>query len=105
RKSIFRWLGVIIIIPPNLFSLFECLSEAASNKRIRKGLWLIWHSTIWVIWKSRNDITFANGVKDPMKAVDDIKMLSWRWGLARRKISICLFYEWCWDPGNCLLGR
>jgi hypothetical protein len=22
--------------------------------------------------------------------------------LSRHKIPVCLFYEWCWDPGLCL---
>jgi hypothetical protein len=36
--------------------------------------------------------------------VDEIKLVSWRWGLSRHKIPICLFYKWCWDPGL-VLGR
>ncbi|GAU45559.1 hypothetical protein TSUD_27600 [Trifolium subterraneum] len=35
--------------------------------------------------------------------VEDIKVLSWKWCLARMKLSPCLFYEWTWDPGECLL--
>ncbi|MCI03035.1 hypothetical protein A2U01_0024069, partial [Trifolium medium] len=101
-NSIFRWLGLTIVTPSNLFLLFECLSAAAGNNKIRNGFWSIWHATLWVIWRSRNDVSFANGVKDLEKAVDDIKLLSWRWSLSRRKIPICLFYEWCWDPGSCL---
>ncbi|MCI12011.1 pantothenate synthetase [Trifolium medium] len=61
-----------------------------------------WHTTVWSIWRSRNDIMFANGVRDVNKVVEDIKLLSWRWGLCRQKIPMCLFYEWCWDPGICL---
>jgi hypothetical protein len=38
----------------------------------------------------------------PGKAVDEIKLLSWQWGLSQRKIPICLFYEWCWDPEKCM---
>jgi hypothetical protein len=63
---------------------------------------LIWHATRWTIWKSRSNIIFSNSVINAMEAVDAIKLLSWRWGLSRQKIPICLFYEWCWDPGLCL---
>ncbi|GAU36254.1 hypothetical protein TSUD_214510 [Trifolium subterraneum] len=80
-----------------------CFKEwAASNKKIRKGYALIWHATIWMLWKSRNEIIFSNGVKDSEKVFDEIKLLSWRWGLSRHSIPTCLFYEWCWDPGMCL---
>jgi hypothetical protein len=35
--EIFKWLGVVVVMPPNLFLLFDCLSVAARNKKIRKG--------------------------------------------------------------------
>ncbi|GAU10013.1 hypothetical protein TSUD_415800, partial [Trifolium subterraneum] len=101
-QAVFRWLGLVVVIPPNMFVLFDCLIGAASNKKIRKGYALIWHATIWMLWKSRNEIIFSNGVKDSEKVFDEIKLLSWRWGLSRHSIPTCLFYEWCWDPGMCL---
>jgi hypothetical protein len=33
--GIFRWLGVVIVMPPNLFYLFDCLSEAAKSIKDR----------------------------------------------------------------------
>jgi hypothetical protein len=101
-NAIFRWIKVIIVLPPNLFLLYDCLIGAAPNKRIRYGYSVIWHATVWMLWRSRNEIRFANGVKDVEKVVENIKLLSWRWGLSRRKIPVCLFYEWCWDPRLCL---
>jgi hypothetical protein len=98
-KAIFRWLGLVIVLPPNLFLLFDCFLGAAGNKHTRHGYYLIWHATVWAIWCSRNKVIFSNGVIDPGEVVDKIKVLSWRWGMSRHKIPICLFYEWCWDPG------
>jgi len=37
-----------------------------------------------------------------MQIVDGIKMLSWKWSLERLNLFPCLFYEWCWDMGDCL---
>jgi hypothetical protein len=101
-KSIFRWLGIVLVIPPNLSLLFDCFTAAAGSKKERKGYSLIWHATVWTIWNSRNNVIFSNGVIDAEEVSDAIKLLSWRWGLSRHKIPICLFYEWCWDPGLCL---
>jgi hypothetical protein len=101
-REIFRWLGLVLVLPPSLGSLFECFIGAAGNKKVRGGFYLIWHATVWVIWKSRNKIIFSNGVIDLEAVVDMIKLLSWRWGLSRNKIPVCLYYEWCWDPGLCL---
>jgi hypothetical protein len=101
-KAIFRWLDVVIVIPPNIFVLFDCFIGAASNKKIRGGYYLIWHAVLWRIWCSRNNAIFSNGGIDVEEVVEAIKLTSWRWGLSRHKIPVCLFYEWCWDPGLCL---
>jgi hypothetical protein len=101
-KAVFRWLGVVIIIPPSLPVLYDCFVAAAGSKKGRAGFSLIWHATVWLIWRSRNNVIFSNGVPDPGEVVDAIKFASWKWGLSRHKILVCLFYEWCWDPGLCL---
>jgi hypothetical protein len=103
-RDVFSWLGVEIIIPPSLASLYEILRGAAKNSKIRNGFVLIWHATLWSIWKARNGAIFSAGVFLPQAVVEDVKVLSWKWSLARLKILPCVFYEWTWDPGNCLLG-
>jgi hypothetical protein len=100
--EIFRWIGVVIVIPPSLSLLFEMVKGAAPIKKLRHGYLLIWHAAIWAIWKARNNVIFSEGVFIPREIVEDIKVLSWKWGLARLKNSPCLFYEWSWDPGECL---
>ncbi|MCH79404.1 LINE-1 reverse transcriptase like [Trifolium medium] len=99
--EIFRWLGVVFVMPSNLFTMFEYLSGIARNKKIRKGYRLVWHSSLWLIWKARNDAIFNNLFKDPTDIAEDIKVLTWKWSAHRLKTTPCLFYEWCWDPGFC----
>ncbi|KAK2418950.1 hypothetical protein QL285_041097 [Trifolium repens] len=101
-KAIFHWLGLVIVIPSSSSSLFDCFIGAAGSKKVRRGFALIWHATVWAIWRSRNNVIFSNGVIDPGEVVEDVKLSSWRWGLSRHKIPTCLYYEWCWDPGLCL---
>jgi hypothetical protein len=101
--DLFRWLGIVVVIPPNLSVLFEVLRASATNKKIRQGYMLIWHATLWTIWKMRNNFIFANGLFNAKKVVDDIKVLSWKWSLNRMKLLPCLYYEWTWDPGDCML--
>jgi len=42
---------------------------------------------------------------DNVKAKFQEKVLSWRWSLSRLDIPSRLFFEWCWDPIDCLLRR
>jgi hypothetical protein len=76
--EVFKRFGLVMIIPPNMFILFDCLSGAGRSKKVRKGFWLIEHTVLWLSWKARSDISFANGVKDYMDLVGEIKAFSWR---------------------------
>ncbi|GAU17401.1 hypothetical protein TSUD_232770 [Trifolium subterraneum] len=78
------------------------MRASARNVKARKGFLMIWHATLWSLWKARNGAIFANGSFIPKVIVDEIKVMSWKWSLARLKVSPCLFYEWTWDPGDCL---
>jgi hypothetical protein len=100
--TICRWLGFSIVMPSSPFVLFDYFVGFAPNKKVAKGFALIWHTTVWSIWQSRNEMVFSNGVRDVGKVVDEVKHLSWQWGMARRLIPFCLFYEWCCEPGICL---
>jgi hypothetical protein len=101
--EVFKWLGVEIVIPPSLIILYEIVKESSRNTKIRRGMVLIWHTTLWCIWKARNSSIFANGSFNPVEIVENIKVVSWKWSMIRLKLFPCLFYEWTWDPGNCLL--
>jgi hypothetical protein len=101
--EIFKWLGFSLVIPPSVASLFALSKGSARNAKIRSGFLLIWHATILSIWKARNKAIFATGVFSPMEIVEDVKVLSWKWSLVRLKTAPCMFYEWTWDSGDCLL--
>jgi len=55
--------GGDFIVPHNLFSHVECWMGEARGKALRKGFWLVWHATIWVIWCAWNDKVFNNITK------------------------------------------
>jgi hypothetical protein len=99
--KLMEWLDLNFIMPPNMFIHWECWSGGISNKKIRKGLRMIWQAAIWVMWKARNDTIFNAGVTRWEEVVDEIKVLSWKWLLGSRKVQLCLFYEWVWSPRDC----
>jgi hypothetical protein len=69
-KAIFRWLGLIIVIPPSIPFLFVFFTGAAGSTKMRRVFSLIWHATVCAIWQLRNNIIFSNGVTDPGEVVD-----------------------------------
>jgi hypothetical protein len=62
---------------------------------------LVWHTTLWLIWRLRNDVIFNNSAKVAAECVEEIKVRSWKWSAEKLKITPCLYYEWVWDPDIC----
>ena len=79
--------------------MLECRSKTI---KATNGLWLIWHTTIWVLRNRRNDKIFKGRNFEVDELVEEIKELSWLWMLERLHIPSCLFYEWSWNPRFCL---
>jgi hypothetical protein len=101
--GVFKWLGFSLPIPPSLVSLFDLLKGVARNARVWKGYLMIWHASLWTIWKARNRAIFASETFLPLEILEEIKVMSWKCCLARLKVAPCMFYEWTWDPGDCLM--
>jgi hypothetical protein len=96
--EIFYWLGVELIMPSNIVSLFDCFCHGARKKKTRKALRFIWHTVVWCLWRARNDVIFNAIKKDVSEIVEEIKVLSWKWSVDCLKILPCLYYEWSLDP-------
>lgn len=76
-RMIMSSLGINFIIPHNLFVHLECWRGEIVDKKLKKGFMLIWHATIWVMWKTRKERIFKNVVKEVGEMVEDIKLLWW----------------------------
>lgn len=74
--ALFDWLEISFIMPPNLFCHWFCWIVGASNSKVMKGFRVIWHATIWMIWKARNNKIFNDKICEVLNLVDEIKVLS-----------------------------
>jgi len=100
--KLMMWLDCWFLTQPNFFVHWKCWSVGGRVKKVTKGLWLIRHTTIWVMWKKRND-KILKGINFKVdELVEEIKMLSWRWMLELTHTPYCLFCGWCWNPRLCL---
>ena len=99
---VLNWVNLNFITPPNLASHLDCWFNEVCAKKVRNGLLLIWHATVWTIWLERNDRIFKGVNKEVGKIFDAVKTLSWCWCLNRLKIGAFMFFEWYWNPRDCL---
>jgi hypothetical protein len=102
-NALTRWLGVVILIPPNALMAYVTFVTHGSNNKRRKGYSIVWLAFVWSLWKFRNDRIFNNKVASVEEVVGSIQHLSWRWFLNNTAKSSCLLYEWVWNPGDCML--
>lgn len=83
------WLGFNFITPHNSFTNLECWSWEARERCEKAFGWCGMRQ----FGKQENFSTIK--IKEVGEMVDEITVLSWRWGFARLKCTPCLFYVWC----------
>jgi len=49
----------------------------------------------------RNDLIFSGGTLREELVVDRVKLLAWKWFLAKYPASSCTFHEWEMQPVLC----
>jgi len=72
------------------------------GRKVRVGLLLVWYAVIWTVWASRKDLIFVGGLLREEQMVDRVKLLAWKWFLAKCPASSCSLYEWEVQPVLCL---
>ncbi|CAJ2675952.1 unnamed protein product [Trifolium pratense] len=101
-SKVHRWFGLISVLPDSVSSLLNSFLNCYRKKNGFKGVLLVWHAVIWVIWRVRNERIFSGKFVEPPEIFDRIQYTSWNWLLAKKISSPCLFYEWCVNPMNCI---
>jgi hypothetical protein len=99
--GICSWLNIPCFFPHNLVSILNFLRWEGEPKA-NKGRLMIGGAVIWKLWNFRNSILFDNGNGTVAELVESVKVVSWKWMLARSKMVHCLFYEWRAEPNLCL---
>lgn len=60
---------------------------------------------VWVLWMTRNNIIFKDGVVDLVDMFANIKILSWNRFVNRKgKNKEILYSDWCTNPMGFIAG-
>jgi hypothetical protein len=102
-EKIHSWLGLGYMLPQNLVSLFHFFAVYRGQKTRRKGLMMVWNAAVWALWRRRNRLIFENETISVLDLVEEIKVSSWHWWIARTNSAPCLLYEWSREPLICMV--
>jgi hypothetical protein len=80
--SIYNWLIIPMFLP-----LFR------NCKHALKGVILIWHAVIWVLWQTKNERIFRGIVVGPEEIFYRIQVVSWKCILAKKSF-FTIFILW-----------
>lgn len=90
---------------PCLIGHVQCQKYMKVKEKTCNGFRMIQHAVVWCIWRARNDRIFNSNMGEVDELAEAIKVLSWRWFLSRSNSLACMFYEWHWNPKECLLRQ
>jgi hypothetical protein len=73
--EIVRWIGHSLVLPSNLSQSFVLLDDCGTGKQGKKGMLMIWHAFVWVIWGTRNNMIFNNSTVDSGEMMEMVMRL------------------------------
>lgn len=100
-KRIWEWCQ--IVSPPDFSTLEDIISYAANwghCPKKRKIFLAIIYGYVWCLWKMRNDRIFNNICGSPIKVVDNVLSLVYKWVKYRGNVGNLNWIAWCCNPLN-----
>lgn len=96
-NNVCLWLRVQNVGNLNLIDHFGRMGKICKGKKDRKSKYLIWLTTCWCIWLSRNGLVFRNEEPSIESVITRIKSLSWSWFVYRVGSSSNLVITSWWN--------
>ncbi|GAU44390.1 hypothetical protein TSUD_100400 [Trifolium subterraneum] len=69
--KVFKWLSLILILPPDVFTLMNYLRGLTFRKEVRHRLLLVWNTVIWCLWRRQNQGIFGDCTDDHIVVVEE----------------------------------
>jgi len=96
---IYKWVGISFIAPDSVADHFHHFGRLAGLPRyVHSYLQVVWHTTVWVIWKERNNQILKRKAQDLIKLLDYVKFMSFSWLKAKLLTFAFSYNDWWRNP-------
>ncbi|KAJ0547437.1 hypothetical protein HanIR_Chr08g0372181 [Helianthus annuus] len=91
---------LIVLEPKDLVNIHKYMQGSSKWKKV---IYLVLQTTMWCIWKARNDLIFNS--KQPIvgRIKDEIRALGFLWLRSRAKASSVTWTDWCNFDLSCFI--
>jgi len=100
---LFQWLGISFIAPAAVAAHLHQFGRYAGLQRSTHSfMTVIWMTTVWVIWKERNNKIFNQKNVDLHHLADNVKFLSFSWLKTNVSTFAFSYNDWWRHPLFCM---
>jgi hypothetical protein len=96
---IYRRIGISMVTPCYVADHFNQFTYVGGGAKARRSIiQMLWFSTVWKIWKERNNRIFKAKECSLLQVVDKIKAISYAWLKAKFASLRLNFHGWWLSP-------
>jgi hypothetical protein len=105
-SHVWLWLGISSVTPGDIQQhFFQFINMPGLPRSTHLFLKVIWVTSVWIIWKERNDRVFNNKVSIPSILIEKVKLTSFLWLQANQASFIYSYNDWWNKPLLCMGGH
>lgn len=97
------WLGISFVSPGDLHQHYTQFINMSGFPRFTHMFFrIIWFTSVWVLWKERNDRVFNNTTLVPSILIENVKLTSFSWLKSKQATFTYNYHDWWKQPLLCM---
>jgi len=102
-SNVFNWLGISSVPVGELQRHFTRFTKMAGMPFFSHLFFkIIWFTTVWVIWKERNNRIFQNMISTLFTLIEKVKLNSFLWLKSKQVAFAYGYHDWWQHPILCM---
>ena len=100
---VYHWLCISLVSPGNIRQhCIQFTSMAGLPRFTHTFLKIIWFTSVWMLWKERNNRVFQNTISNPSILIEQVKLNSFLWLKSKQMTFSYSYHDWWKNPLLCM---